>query len=449
MAPAVAAMLLLLQNCSGEPLHVARVRLLLGNDPVADAAADQTPLAAVDLDQRTHHAMLRSRTLARRTLIRLNDDWSLPLNALTTPRTGVPVSGSHTGIACPGSLLSGRPLDNEAVADHSGPPPVQVDTLLTHLTVAPVPGTLLVDLTFRGTDPERATRVVNVLAAEYVASRRALDRQHTETTLAALRHEISSQSSVVEHCEAALQSVRAQHPLTVEARRALTARRLVELTDALTAATSARSAAEAENDRVGLMNVAGERAPFEALTAPSAVVQTLIEWLATANEELDRLSQRYGPRHPALLAARAARQSIIQEIRTHVRDAVSSSQAELDTARQEERRLRGVLDAARQEAVALASARASERSRERECRTAWTIYDALLEREQDLHGLRERQGLDVSVVDWASPDAVRQPAHAAWPPTLVLGFVVTICWEFGVRRQPRGTDTSLARKAKA
>ena len=142
MAPAVAAMLLLLQNCSGEPLHVARVRLLLGNDPVADAAADQTPLAAVDLDQRTHHAMLRSRTLARRTLIRLNDDWSLPLNALTTPRTGVPVSGSHTGIACPGSLLSGRPLDNEAVADHSGPPPVQVDTLLTHLTVAPVPGTL-------------------------------------------------------------------------------------------------------------------------------------------------------------------------------------------------------------------------------------------------------------------------------------------------------------------
>jgi capsular exopolysaccharide synthesis family protein len=380
----------------------------------------------VDKDyQETQHRILQSRSLARRTLeqLQLWNDSELGTPEGSDERAVAGLRGVVSGVA---SVVK-RPFRGSEPPPAAPPSPAAestptaettlqartIDGFLSRLTVTPVRNSRLVDVKMRSRDPEKAARIVNALAQNYID-------QNLETKLGAskqasdwLAQQLEEQRKQVEKSEVALQQYREKYgALAIDEPNNIIVQKLTDLNTAVTKAKTARIEKEAV-----FRHAESIRANPEALNSVPAILgSTYIQQLRGEVSEYQRalIQQReaLGERHPEMIKLHAALELSEQKLRTEVDRVVRSLQSEYESALEQEQRLVGALEGQKYEALALNRKAIDYGTLQREATSNRQIFDTLLQRTRETGISGELKSNNIQIVDAA--DVPRSPV---WPRT--------------------------------
>lgn len=195
---------------------------------------------------------------------------------------------------------------------------------IDNLKVSPIRNTQLVDISFESEDSELAQKVANALGNAYINSHLEARLELTQRAASWLTGRLSGMREDLETSERALREYQERENLVdVSGVKTLTANELGEQTRRLVAARKAADAAKAQLDAAGSVKNAYDQR-WETLPGVLAdkLSQDLKSEEATAENNFNELTKRYGPKHPKYIAAKSKLGSSEQAFRERVRQIV-------------------------------------------------------------------------------------------------------------------------------
>ena len=330
------------------------------------------------------------------------------------------------------ALVVGEPTPTEVpLPDETPDESAIVDVFLSRVAVSPVRDSRLVDVSFVSVDPEFATKAVNALAEEYVAQNLALKLQATDGMLAWLTGELDNQQKKVQEAEAALADYRErQNAMSLDDKQNIVVARLNKLNDDVIQAKTKKARAEVLYSQIRALTPA-ELGDAAAL-AQSRQVAEAKNRVQDAQRQRAQLAERYGERHPELQKANAELQEAIRQYHLEVTRAAQAIKNDYETAMLEEQTFTQNLNAAKADAQDLSRRSVDYNLMERETNSNRQVYQALLQRENELRVSSNNRANNVRIVDPAEvPKAPEgQGGRRSWPIGIALGLVLAVAVPF-------------------
>lgn len=354
----------------------------------------------------TQYRILQSRSLARRTVRRLdlvNHSHFMPRPAeVDTEIWWRRFTGWMNGLAG-GILRKERPQVGPSAAEvdetlvESG----LVDAVLGGLSIKAVAKTRLVDVSFASTDPEVAVALANGIAESYIEQ--TVEQRFLASKVAAdwLTDQLTGQRQLVERSEARLQTFRERtDAITVdEGGQSIVVQHLADLSAAATKAKTERLQKEALYTQLSAMGPS----ELEALPAilSNDFVQAIRTQLAALERERAELSQIYGDRHPEMIRVSTAIETANGKLRTEVDTVVTSLRNQYEAALANERALTAALDAQKADVLAFNRSGMEYSVLLREAESDRRVYDSLLGQAQETSISSDLRRSNVRIVDQA------------------------------------------------
>jgi succinoglycan biosynthesis transport protein ExoP len=314
-----------------------------------------------------------------------------------------------------------------------------VSAFVGRVSIDPVRGSRLVDISFDSVDPKFAAKAANTLMDEYVDQNLSVKLQTSENMLTWLGKELANQQGKVEDSERALAEYRdKQNALSLDDKQNIVLSRLNQLNDAATKAKMARVQKESQYSQIkSLMpSVSVDAVPVDSIPiiAQNAQIQNLKGKLIELQHLKVQLSERYGDKHPALQNAIAQLQDTQRQLNLEVLKALQSIKNDYDTAVLEERTLSQNLEAAKGDAQDLSRKSVGYNVMEREAKSNRLVYESLLQREKELRVSSNSRANNVRVVDRAEvpKSALAPTGRRTWLMSFAIGLLVAIGVCFGL-----------------
>jgi len=378
---------LIIQGYSTVQMYQAQARLL-----IEDERSTAVPGLQNDANQyyedpepyyQTQYKILKGRDLTRRVVRKLRLDTVPEFNGTKpAPPTASTLlqeaKDKIIGIAKPNAPAEAPKVDE--TADESG----LVSAFIGRVSVDPVRGSHLVDVSFVSEDPKFAAEAVNALIEEYVNQNLELKLQSTQGMLDWLDKELDNQQKRVEGSEKGLAEYREkENALSLDDKQNIVLSRLNQLNDAVTRARTERVQKESLYNQVKA--IANGTAP-DAIPAiaTNAGVASAKAKLSDLQREKAKLLERYQDKHPQVINAVAALQDAQRQLDLEIARAVQSVKNEYETAVLQEQTLARNLDGAKSEAQDLNRKGIGYGVMEREAKSNREVYQSLLTREKEL-----------------------------------------------------------------
>ncbi len=392
------------------PRYASTARILIETDMPAVAGLDDLFRTSdgwfMDDFYQTQYRILQSRSLARRTVRRLdlvNHPHFMPRPAeVDTEIWWRRFTGWMNGLAG-GILRKERPQVGPSAAEvdetlvESG----LVDAVLGGLSIKAVAKTRLVDVSFASTDPEVAVALANGIAESYIEQ--TVEQRFLASKVAAdwLTDQLAGQRKLVERSEARLQTFRERtDAITVdEGGQSIVVQHLADLSAAATKAKTERLQKEALYTQLSAMGPS----ELEALPAilSNDFVQAIRTQLAALERERAELSQIYGDRHPEMIRVSTAIETANGKLRTEVDTVVTSLRNQYEAALANERALTAALDAQKADVLAFNRSGMEYSVLLREAESDRRVYDSLLGQAQETSISSDLRRSNVRIVDQA------------------------------------------------
>ncbi|WP_428820425.1 GumC family protein [Microbulbifer sp. MCCC 1A16149] len=300
---------------------------------------------------------------------------------------------------------------------------------MSRLNVAPIPDTQLVHISFESKSPELAAEAANLVAEQYIESQMESKLDVTQRAASWLNSRLDDLRIKLEKSEAALQDFQEKEGLVdVEGVLGLGAQELNEITaqllearKSLKEASSLRSLVRARGADVIALSTLPE-------VLNHSVIQDVKRAEIDASRNVSEMAQRYGPKHPKLIAARDQLYSVEAKLRTEIRQLIAGIESDYQTALANEKALSEELVAKKQEyqGVARKGSRYSELKREVEVNTQ--LYNAFLVRFNETNEIANFEAPSARVIDKAdAPEIAVKPKKM-----LILSLVLIVCVMAGV-----------------
>ena len=359
--------------------------------------------------QTTQRDMLRSRTLARMTIERL-DLWDHPEfggsedgTAWFNLRALNPVVWARRGLSWLRSKIFPSPSSPEGVADaESRVESSAISSLLSRLEVVAGRNSRIVTLRFSSFEPQLAATVINTLMQLHVE--RDMEFRFTSSRKAAswLQERIAEQRLNLEASEWLLQSYRERHgAAAIEDRQTMIVRDLENLHSAATSATMARLGSEARHRDLqaaqGDVNALGH---FPDILRNDVIQEEKLT-LASLRRQRAQLTEELCPRHPDMINIESSIRDAENRLRDEILAVVDSLRIEFQVASSRERQLLAELDRRTQEALALDRTGIEYGMMRREAESARELYEALLLRAAETGVTGELETSNIRILDEA------------------------------------------------
>ncbi|RPI51842.1 MAG: polysaccharide biosynthesis tyrosine autokinase, partial [Acidobacteria bacterium] len=299
--------------------------------------------------------------------------------------------------------------------------------------VEQVRGSRLFNVSITSSDPQFAARAADALAAEYVQFNLEYRTDATRKSLDFLAGEIAKQQTKVEDSERAMAEYReSNNALSLEDRQNTVVSSLNQVNDEYTRIRTVRIQKEA------LYNQIKSLPPSSVGDAPAVGASPAVQSLRTRLAELQRqkvqLNERYGPKNPQVIENDNAIADTTQQLQTALTAAVAAIRSEYQTARATELRLADALKQSQGAAMELNRKNVGYTVLEREAQSNRGIYEALLQRQNELQIVSNSGGNNVRLMDRAvvpgspfTPDVRRNYMLGALTGLLLsLGLVLAI-----------------------
>jgi capsular exopolysaccharide synthesis family protein len=394
------------------PIFSAKTRLLIEaeNQHVVSFKAvldgDQT---RADYYQ-TQYNILQSRALARRTLDELklwdvapfggpiDSSFSVKRLVLGAPRAAFAAIGGLFGSGESASTAE-RSIPG---ADETAAQSRAISVFASHLTVAPIRNSRLVDLRYELSNPRLATSIVNVLASNYI--QQSLEFKFTASKDAGdwLGQRLGEQRKELENSEAKLQQYREQNDsISLVDRENIVVQKLSELNSAVTLAKAETFQREALFRQ--LEQLRGEPAmldTFPAILTNGFIQQQKVE-LAALQSQYAQMGDKLGERHPDMVKIRSAIQVTQTKIDGEIGKVVQGVKNEYLAAQAKENSLAGALNAQKGDALAMNRKAIDYSVLDREVQSGRQLYDNLLQRAKETGVSTELRTSNIRIVDKA------------------------------------------------
>lgn len=217
-----------------------------------------------------------------------------------------------------------------------------------HILVTPIEASTIITVSYDDPDPTLATRVADSVVDNYIKQRKQVRGKILEDMIESMRGQLKDNREKLDQSEAALRDFKKERGLTFIQDRPLDEDRMAELNDAFIAAKTRRVTKEAQlrqieglapDDRISALVVTVDNRHFQDLRA-----------LLDKNEiDLASFEEKYGPKHPEVLEAKARIERIREQLRALANGMLNGLRGEYDQALSEETLLSGILGETRLE----------------------------------------------------------------------------------------------------
>ena len=423
------ALVLMIQGYSNVTRYEAQARLLIEEERTTAMPGITSALDAYWEDPipyyNTQYRILRGRELARRVVRKLQLQ-DIPEFNGREPQTSTPRVWLHTMRQRAMALVRPAPEPVEPPkSDETSDESALIGAFLSRVRVSPVPDSKLVDLYIQAQNAAFTARAANTLADEYVAQNLEVKQQSTQNMLEWLEREVAAQQAKVEQSERELAAYRdRENAMSLDDKNNIVLSRLNALNDAVLRARTVRIEKEAIYKQI------------KSATAPDTIpviaqnpqINLLKQQLAEMQREKARLMERYLQKHPEVGKINAQLADIERQIEQATARALQTVTAEYERGLLEERTLAANLEDAKKDVQDLSRLSVSYNVLEREARSNRTVYEALLQRQNELRVSNNSQANNVRVVERAEvPGAPITPTgRRTWLLSLAIGLVAAV-----------------------
>ena len=206
------------------------------------------------------------------------------------------------------------------------------------MTVSPIRNTQLVQISFEATDNRLAALMANEMAQVYINDQMDSRLGMTAQANTWLSERITNVREKLKQSEIELQAYREREKLIeVGSVTTLIAKQLQELNQELLSAQQKLASLAAASGQISQIE-SGNYQNYLSIPAVlgDALVSQLIKGASDKQQDLDTLSERYGPKHPKIIAAKVALNTANKALKNHVLSVVGGIDRQYQLARPSE-----------------------------------------------------------------------------------------------------------------
>jgi len=277
-------------------------------------------------------------------------------------------------------LVEGLSANDEVTATRRDQ--VLIGVFRSHLTIAPIRQSRLVNIHFESPNPYLAASAANALGQTYIDWDLEMKVNASQNAVKWLTSQIEEQRKKAEQAQSALEAFKQEKGLVTanEESQSINSQRLSALNAEYLAAQTKRVEAETRFNQVKSLLEDPERLESVSEVIKDPLVQSLRTQEVKLAGDLSELSQKYGPKHPQIVRLKAELDSIHQKISQEVKKIVISLKNDYQVARAKEATLLKALNYQKVEYMDLAQKSVQYGVLKRETESAQQIYDVLLKR---------------------------------------------------------------------
>ena len=416
--------LALVTTLQATPLYTATASVMIDNrtEQVVDTQAVLSGLPADAAVVDTEVEVLRSRQLAERVVEALNLEEDPEFNPELRPAGMV----DQAKDAVLGLFRSAAP---NASAE---PTPIQVqrrrervvDTVRGRLEIRRVGMTYVMGVSFTSPDPEKAARISNAFAENYLLEQLQAKFEATRQANQWLNTRLGDLRAEVIQAEASVEQYRNANNLLSASGATLTEQEISTYNQQLATVRATQAEDEARLNTARRQLAGGSSGDDVGEALGSAVIQQLRAQRAEVSGRVADMSNRYGPLWPDLLRAQRELADIDAQIQAEIGRIVSNLEARVQVSRERTRSMQGSLSGARGTLAANNSAGVRLNELQRNAEASRTLYQGLLDRFKQTSSQEGLEESDARVVSRAIiPGA---PSSPDVPLNLMLGLLLAI-----------------------
>lgn len=414
------------------PVYRATSTLLIENKVATPLSLEQ--LYGIDEASNeylnTQFELLKSRSLTKRVVEKLNLD-SHPEFANLPSSTPVINWRGWLG------TISGwfMPKEEEAASDTSlnledDPLNQVISRVQQRIFVSPKAKTQLVTVSVDMTDATTATLIANAVAQEYIASQQEAKLEMAQTATQWMSTQLEELKSKLQLSEQQLQAfLEQENLLNLDGITTVSANELTNTGVRLTDARRERNAAQSMYQQVAAMKSGGY---MRLASAPAVMADPVVAQFkaaeATASSRVQELSRRYGPKHPALIAATTDLNSARANLRAQVEQVVASIENSYQLTKANEQGLAASFEQNKEQIKDISRNEFRLRELQREVDTNRTLYDGFMTRLKETNASQALGASAARIIDYAV-----LPLFPIKPKkTLLVIFITLVVFIFSV-----------------
>ncbi len=341
----------------------------------------------------TQADILRSRTIAQLVAAKLD----LVHNPEFDPRRRVPWT-----VRVKQALGMVQPPSNADV------PQAVIGELMSHVTIAPVRLSDLIQVSYDSSDPRMAALVANTFAEQYIRNDMENKFQMTQEANAWLNDHLSGLKAKLEASEQKLQDYRNQQNIIEVNGNALSGSGN-QLEGLVTNLVTARmKLAEASSAYQQIRNAQSSGTSLDSLPMVNRdpVVAQLEQVVAQKQQKVSELSKRYGPKFITMIQAQAELQQARDNLKHQIAIVVASIEHTYNEARSNVQALSGAVSEVKGSIRQANEKQFALADLQRDVQTNQQVYDLFLQRFKETSAATDLTKPIASVVDQAVPPSV-------------------------------------------
>lgn len=305
-----------------------------------------------------------------------------------------------------------------------------------NLEVSRVRNTLLLEVTFTSTEPDKAALIANTIAEVYIAEQLAAKSKLSQTAANLLDGHLESLRKRVKDAEARVEAYKARQNIFSSEGQILSEKELARLMEQVVDAHNRSVEMRTRYERARKLRQAGQSLEAIQEVVSSLSVQDLKEKYAAARRRNAELATRYGERHPEMIKVRAELSDTKFQLDTEISSLIANLENEYEAAIARERELIAGLEQKKREETERRAANVQLNELEREAETSRQIYQVLLSRYKQNAATQSLQLPDARIVELADTPASpaspkrKQIIALAAVGGLTLGLALILALEF-------------------
>lgn len=289
-------------------------------------------------------------------------------------------------------------------------------------------------ISVRDSDPKLARDLANYVADVYIEQNLAVKHDVTRIARGWVAKQLDTARAELHAAENALHKFKKENNIlsvSLQDRQNMISQALETFTGALTETQRKRLELEARRKALGALiaETTAETAPSTYFSPTPAVEELRVKFLEE-RRQLQVLDERYGPKHPQVIAQRERMDAAFRDLKAEVESHIRSIDGEIKALKDSEAKFRAEVDKLTQDALDLNQREIEYKRLVRNAQTAEEIYALLLKRMNESGLEQQDYANNIRLLDEALLPA--RPVEPDVKKSGVLGLAVGLMLGFGL-----------------
>jgi len=330
-----------------------------------------------------------------------------------------------------GSNGKGKDAENATPADPDTEKKRIAEIIRGNIEVNPIKDTRVVNVLYTDNNPQIAKMITDALVQAYIEETLEIKLSGTKQSLKWMTNKAELERNKLEEAERKIQQYMREHNLvTLENRLAVYPEKLSQFSTDLSSAEAKRKELEDLHEQIVRAKDSPKVLETIPLFAENPNLQSLKEQILKAEQKIKELSQKYGPRHPAMINALEDRDILLHEKELEIRRIEDSTQKAYELAKSKEENLRELLNSTKEELLDVNERFIQYSIMKREVDSSRALYEALTSSLKKASVTEESQNVNIWVMREASLPS--SPSNRSPYRTILIGFILALAAGIGV-----------------